>query len=123
MRDTAAAQRVCPLLGRPALRRARLWRVPAPGLPTCLPDGPGPLRNPDPVEGWEGTVITNSAWAHIYDAFVLAGPYPVALWPLERGPRPWPARLEGYRNSGTPIRVWGQVFCGVPDANGCQISR
>jgi hypothetical protein len=31
------------------------------------------------------------------------------------------AQLEGYRNAGTAIRVWGQVICGLPDANGCQI--
>jgi hypothetical protein len=84
------------------------------------PDGPGPMLNPDPVEGWEGTVITNSAWAQIDDAFQLAGDYPVhyGIWSEDPGLN---AQLEGYRNSGTPIRVWGQVLCGVPDANGCQI--
>jgi hypothetical protein len=84
------------------------------------PDGPGPMPNPDPVEGWEGTVVTNSAWAQIDDAFVLSGDYPVhyGIWSEE----PILAtRLEGYRNSGIAIRVWGQVICGLADANGCQI--
>ena len=84
------------------------------------PDGPGPLLNPDPVEGWEGTVITNSAWAQIDDAFVLAGPYPVHYGLWSEDPT-LAAQIEGYRNSGATLRVWGQVFCGVPDANGCQI--
>jgi hypothetical protein len=84
------------------------------------PDGPGPLRNPDPVEGWEGTIVTDSAWAQIDDAFVLAGDYAVQYGIWSEDPA-LAAQIEGYRNSGTSIRVWGQVFCGVPDANGCQI--
>jgi hypothetical protein len=84
------------------------------------PDGPGPMLNPDPVEGWEGTVVTSSAMAQVDDAFVLAGDYPVQYGVWSEDPD-LAARLEGYRNSGTAIRVWGQVLCGVPDANGCQI--
>jgi hypothetical protein len=84
------------------------------------PDGPGPFFNPDPVEGWEGTLITNSAWAQIDDALVLAGPYPVHYGVWSEDPTVT-AQLEGYRNSGVTLRVWGQVTCGVMDANGCQI--
>jgi hypothetical protein len=84
------------------------------------PDGPGPLFNPDPVEAWEGTVITSSAWAQIDDAFVLTGDYPLhyGIWSenLEIADS-----IQNYRNSGTLIRIWGQVTCGVMDANGCQI--
>jgi hypothetical protein len=84
------------------------------------PDGPGPMPNPDPVEGWEGTIVTNSAWAQIDDAFVLSGDYSVQYGIWSEDPA-LDAQLEGYRNSGTTIRVWGQVICGIPDANGCQI--
>ncbi len=84
------------------------------------PDGPGPLFNPDPVEGWEGILITNSAWAQIDDALVLAGPYPVHYGVWSEDPAV-AAQLEGYRNTPVAIRVWGQVTCGVMDANGCQI--
>jgi hypothetical protein len=84
------------------------------------PDGPGPLFNPDPVEGWEGTLITDSAWAQIDDALVLAGPYPVHYGVWSEDPA-IAAQLENYRNSGVTLRVWGQVTCGVMDANGCQI--
>jgi hypothetical protein len=84
------------------------------------PDGPGPMRYPDPVEGWEGTIVTDPGWEQIDDAFVLSGDYPVhyGIWSEEAT---LAAQLEGYRNSGIAIRVWGSVFCGFPDANGCQI--
>ena len=84
------------------------------------PDGPGPIPNPDPVEGWEGTIVTDSAWAQFDDAFVLAGDYPVQYGIWSEDPS-LAAQLESYRNSGVTIRVWGQVVCGLPDANGCQI--
>jgi hypothetical protein len=84
------------------------------------PDGPGPFFNPDPVEGWEGTIITNSAWAQIDDAFVLAGGYPVHYGISSEDPE-LAAQLEDLRNTGTTIRVWGQVTCGIPDANACRI--
>jgi len=84
------------------------------------PDGPGPFFNPDPVEGWEGVIITSSAWAQIDDAFVLAGGYPVH-YGIDSSDATLAAELEGLRNTGTTIRVWGQVTCGIPDANGCRI--
>ncbi len=84
------------------------------------PDGPGPLLNPDPVEAWEGTVITNSAWAQIDNAFVLSGDYPVHYGIWSEDPK-MAESIAGYRNSGILIRIWGQVTCGVMDANGCQI--
>ena len=77
------------------------------------PDSPGPLRNPDPVEGWEGTVITNSAWAQIDDAFVLAGPYPVpyGIWSEDpTWPRAWKVTATRARPSGSGARS----FAGSP---------
>ncbi len=84
------------------------------------PDGPGPLFNADLVDGWEGTLITDSSWAQIDDAFVLSGPYPLryGVWSQDSAVA---AQLENYRNSQITLRVWGQVTCGVMDANGCQI--
>ena len=72
------------------------------------------------MEGWEGTIVTSSAMAQVDDAFVPTGDYPVqyGIWSEDPG---LAAQLESYRNSGARIRVWGQVLCGVPDANGCQI--
>jgi hypothetical protein len=84
------------------------------------PDSPGPFFDPDPVEGWEGVVITNPVWAQVDDAFVLAGGYPVH-YGIDSSDATLAAELEGLRNTGTTIRVWGQVTCGIPDANGCRI--
>ena len=84
------------------------------------PDSPGPFFDPDPVEGWEGVVITNPVWAQIDDAFVLAGGYPVH-YGIDSSDATLAAELEGLRNTGTTIRVWGQVTCGISDANGCRI--
>ena len=47
------------------------------------PDGPGALFDPDPVDGWTGTVVKRPEMAQIDDAFVLSGPYPVELRHLE----------------------------------------
>ena len=84
------------------------------------PDGPGLVFGPDPVEGWEGTIVTNSAWAQIDDAFVLAGDYPVhyGVWSEDSM---LTAQIEGVRNSGLAVQLWGQITCGIMDANGCQI--
>jgi len=84
------------------------------------PDGPGHLFDPDPVEGWEGTIITNPAWSQIDDAFVLNGNFGVqyGIWSDDSELN---AQLTRLRNTGTPARVWGKVTCGVMDANGCQI--
>ena len=84
------------------------------------PDGPGPFFNPDPVEGWEGIIITRSDWAQIDDAFILAGNYPVH-YGISSEDAGLAAQLEDLRNTRTVIRVWGQVTCGIPDANGCRI--
>jgi hypothetical protein len=84
------------------------------------PDGPGPLLNPDPVVGWQGVIFTNSAWPQIDDAFALAGPFPVyyGIWSEDATIA---AQIEQLRNTGVQAAVWGQVLCGIPDANNCQI--
>lgn len=84
------------------------------------PDSPGPLFDPDPVEGWEGKIITNPAWAQIDDAFVLNGNFGVEYGIWSDDPE-LNAQVTRLRDTGTPVRLWGKVFCGVMDANGCQI--
>ena len=84
------------------------------------PDGPGALFDPEPVEGWTGALVSRPELAQIDDAFVLSGPYPVeyGIWSEDAE---LAGRIEALRDSGRIVKVWGQVFCGVPDANGCQI--
>ncbi|MBN1316721.1 MAG: hypothetical protein JXA42_14680 [Anaerolineales bacterium] len=84
------------------------------------PDGPGPLFDPDPVEGWIGTISSTPEMAQIDDTFTTFGVYQIqyGLWAEDPAVD---AQIVELRDSGTPVRVWGQVFCGVIDANGCQI--
>ncbi len=87
------------------------------------------ITDPDPVEGWEGTIVElfydEPGAPHPDDAFIPVGDYPVqygiASYIAENG---WPIykeELENRRDTGQAIRVSGQLICGVPDVNGCQI--
>ncbi|MCK4471933.1 MAG: hypothetical protein KAW49_09135 [Anaerolineae bacterium] len=76
---------------------------------------PGTSFDPDPVEGWEGTVGRFAYGSQHDDYFVLAGDFPVR-YGIESPDPTLAAQLEGLRDTGTPIRVWGQVECGVLDA-------
>ena len=87
------------------------------------------ITDPEPVEGWEGTVVgltyEEPGAPQPDDAFILAGEFPVqygiASYIAENG---WPIykeELESRRDTGHTIRVSGQLVCGFPDVNGCQI--
>jgi hypothetical protein len=84
------------------------------------PDGPGPLFDPDIVDGWIGTISSTPDMAQYDDVFTAYGVYPIqyGIWSENSG---IDEQIVELRDSGTPVRVWGQVFCGVMDANGCQI--
>jgi hypothetical protein len=87
------------------------------------------LTDPEPVEGWEGTIIgltyDEPGAPQPDDAFILKGEYPVHYgidsyiaengWPIYR------EELESRRDTGQTIRVWGDLVCGFPDVNACQI--
>jgi putative hemolysin len=83
-------------------------------------DKPAPFLDPDPVEGWEGTVVGTPAGAQFDDKFLLAGQHPVGFGIGSTDPE-LAARLESLRDTGTAVRVWGQVEAGVPDAFGTHI--
>jgi hypothetical protein len=87
------------------------------------------MTDPEPVEGWEGTIVElfydEPGAPHPDDAFILVGDYPVRYgitsyidengWPIYK------EELEKRRDTGQTIRVWGQLVCGFPDVNACQI--
>lgn len=80
--------------------------------------------DPEPVEGWEGTVVCsrfNAAPGEVCgNGFQLSGDFPVwyGLWSAD----PQILNdLEIARDTGIPIRVWGVIIAGVPDVNGTQI--
>jgi putative hemolysin len=83
-------------------------------------DGPGPLFDPAPVEGWEGVVAGNPPMAQFDDHFTLTGDF-LIMYGIDSSDPDVVAQLESARESLAPVRVWGQVTCGVPDENGCQI--
>lgn len=92
-------------------------------------DGPGAFFDPDPVEGWEGSIVDLSSGepgSGPDDAFVLMGGYPVqygidSAIAAESGERDLADVVVGLRDGGQLIRIWGEVTCGVPDAGGCHI--
>jgi hypothetical protein len=75
---------------------------------------------PEPVEGWEGTLTGNKPGTQFDDFFRLSGRFGVAygLHSLDAGLQ---EQLDALRDTGKPFRVWGVLRCGVPDAFGSQI--
>jgi putative hemolysin len=83
-------------------------------------DGAGEFFDPDPVEGWEGFVVSNPPMTEYDDHFVLSGQY-LVLYGISGADPTVAARLDQVRDTLTPVRVWGELTCGVPDTNGCRI--
>jgi putative hemolysin len=84
----------------------------------------GQFQERDIVESWEGSVVcsyfNSSPTATCGNAFVLSGDFPVqfGLWSADVALL---QEIEGLRDSGKQVRVWGQILAGVPDVNGTQI--
>jgi hypothetical protein len=85
-------------------------------------DGPGRFFDPDPVEGWEGTIVSGPEGPRSGgdDYFVLSGDFPVA-YGIDSTDPGLAGAIEILRDSGTTVRVWGQLSAGVMDWNGTQI--
>jgi putative hemolysin len=83
-------------------------------------DAPGPFLDPDPIDGWEGLVVADPPQSQWDDHFVLSGKYLVHYGIGSVDPEV-AAELESVREPMTPVRVWGELTCGVPDSNGCHI--
>jgi hypothetical protein len=78
------------------------------------------LAKPEPVEGWEGTLVSNPSGAQFDDYFILAGDFPVGYGIASLDPA-IQSDLENLCDTGIPFRVWGQIRCGTIDAFGSQI--
>lgn len=85
------------------------------------PDRPGPFFEPDPVEAWEGNILSTSEGAQYDDYFVLAGDFPVR-YGIDSSDPALTAQLESLRDTETAVSVWGRLTCGVMDVNGSQMS-
>jgi putative hemolysin len=88
-------------------------------------DGPGPFFDPDPVEGWQGTIVSAP-----YPEGPRSGgdDYLVVLVdgiPIEYGigsvDDALATQIESLRDTGTIVRVWGRISAGVIDWNATQI--
>lgn len=78
------------------------------------------IADPEPVEAWEGTIVSNPPGSQFDDYFVLAGDFAVGYGIGSIDPAV-EAQLEGLRDTGITARVWGQLRAGVPDGFGSQI--
>lgn len=83
-------------------------------------EGLDPPSLPETVERWEGKVISASV-AGYDDCFVLAGDFPIP-YGIDSNEPALNAQLQNLRDSGTTIRVWGQLTCGITDVNRSQIN-
>jgi putative hemolysin len=88
-------------------------------------DGPGPFFDPDPVNSWQGTIVSapypdgpRSGGDDYLE--VLVGGIPIA-YGIDSMDTTLAAQIESLRDTGTIVRVWGQVSAGVIDWNGTQI--
>ena len=81
-----------------------------------------PSETLDPVDGWEGVIYSGPPGPRSGgdDYFALLGSYPVqyGIWSRDEGVL---ADLQALRDTGTVIRVFGQMMVGVPDWNNTQI--
>jgi hypothetical protein len=83
-------------------------------------DRPGPTFDPDPVKGWEGTIVGYPPGSQFDDYFRLAGDFPVG-YGIDSSDPLLAAQLQGLRDTGTIIRVWGELSCPTINAYGTGI--
>jgi hypothetical protein len=80
------------------------------------------ITEAEPVEGWEGVIYNGPPGPRSGgdDYFALVGDFPVqyGIWAMDEALR---TELETLRDTGTVIRVWGDIVAGFPDWNGTQI--
>jgi hypothetical protein len=80
------------------------------------------ISEPEAVVAWEGVIFARSGspGSGGDDYFVLTGVYPVefGIWAENEELR---TELEDLLDTGTVIRIWGQLVAGIPDWGGTQI--
>jgi len=85
----------------------------------------GLLFDPDPIEDWEGTLVSTPEMAQVDDLFILSGNFPIRYGITaaldQTGERGLEGQLVRLRDSDTVIHIWGRLICGIPDGYGNQI--
>ncbi len=100
----------------------------APGWGKCQlivtrirPEGPeGPFFDPEPVEGWTGSMFGTPDGAQFDDYFVQSGDVPMR-YGIGSTDAAVAAQLESLRDEAAIVRVWGQVMCPAIDFQGSSI--
>ena len=76
--------------------------------------------DPEPVEGWEGKIISGTFNMGLSNVLVLAGRFP--MWfSVDSNDEIIKSQLDSLRDTEAIIRVWGELMTGVPDVNGSRI--
>lgn len=85
-------------------------------------DGPGADLPADLVEGWTGVVYSGPPGPRSGgdDYFTLLGQMPFQFG-IDGADDRIRQQIKNLRDSGQPVRIWGQVFAGRMDWNGTQI--
>jgi hypothetical protein len=75
---------------------------------------------PEQIEAWEGTLISQTFNSGDSSVFVLEGDFP--MWfSIHSNDETILSQIENLRDSGTVVRVWGDLMTGIPDVNGSRI--
>jgi hypothetical protein len=86
-------------------------------------EGPGPFFGPDPVDGWEGTIVSGPAGPRSGGddyLIVIVDGIPIE-YGIDSQDEAVAATIDSLRDSGAVVRVWGELSAGVIDWNGTQI--
>ena len=83
------------------------------------------ITEPEPIQNWFGRIKSLDPGMQFDDYFVQEGDYPVqygiSSFIAENGFPIYAEELERLRDTDQIINVFGELICGVPDSNGCQI--
>jgi hypothetical protein len=83
------------------------------------------ITEPEHIQNWFGRIYSLEPGMQFDDYFVLEGDYPVqygiSSFIAENGFPIYAEELESLRDTDQIINVSGELICGVPDSNGCQI--
>jgi len=88
-------------------------------------DTAGRIFEPNEVDGWIGTIHTGRTepGSGGDDYFQLEGEFPIqyGVWASSDPSGAIADQIEGLRDTGTRIRVWGWLVAGIPDWNATQL--
>lgn len=75
---------------------------------------------PEPIEAWEGTIISQTFNSGDSSVFVLEGGFP--MWfSIHSNDEAVLSQVESLRDTGSLVRVWGDLMTGMPDVNGSRL--